>query len=120
MAQAGRFDRRLSFERLAPAEPSPLNERGSAIDGEPGHWRPLAAVWARLMPRSASSREREGLSAGQIGAAEPQIFRIRYRRDITVRDRFLYEGRVYNIHDVREAHAGRRKLLEIEATAKQR
>ena len=76
-------------------------------------WADVAsAVPARVMP----TRGGERFTAQQVVGDAVTTFRIRYRTGVTVRNRIVYDGKNWDIRDVREI--GRREGLEIDATAR--
>lgn len=104
--RSGKLDRRLLIFRKT------VTESGS---GEPIEtWSPIAEVWAQQMPNRGAER----FTATQLVGAAVMTFHIRYRADLalTVQDRLEYEGRVWDIQDIREL--GRRVVTEIDATAR--
>lgn len=104
MIGAGAFDRRVDIERLTQ-----LRDAGTNA---------VVESWAVFLPGvPASVRQapgREFLEANQITSERRAVFTIRYT-DVTVIDRVSYEGRLYNISDVREL--GRRRFLELQCEA---
>lgn len=76
-------------------------------------WSNVAAsVPARVMP----TRGGERFTAQQVVGDAVVTFRIRYRTGLTVRNRLVYNGKNWDIRDIREI--GRREGLEIDATAR--
>lgn len=104
MVRAGKLDRRLRLERYAETGRNELNE---PIKG----WSEIATVWAQQRPNRGDER----FSSGQLSGQIVMTFHIRWRSDLTRQDRLIYEGRAYNIKDLREL--GRRVVLEIDAVA---
>jgi SPP1 family predicted phage head-tail adaptor len=103
---AGKLDRRLIIQRKSVTE---------STSGEPIEtWSPLATVWAQQRPNRGAER----FSARQLVGEAVMTFQMRYRADLalTVQDRIEYEGKLWDIKDIREI--GRRVLHEIDATAR--
>jgi SPP1 family predicted phage head-tail adaptor len=103
--RAGKLDRRITLQRAIVATPSAFNEPTP-------DWVDIATVWAQQRPNRGAER----FSAQEINGQAVMTFHIRYRSDVTVQDRILYEGRLWNIVDVREI--GRRVVTEIDVVAR--
>lgn len=103
--RAGKLDRRIEILRHQEIGRNELNE---PIMG----WVPVAEVWASARPNRGAER----FEAQQLVGSAVLTFQIRYRADISVEDRIGYEGRTWDIHDIREI--GRRVGTEIDATAR--
>ena len=101
--RAGALDRRLTIQR-AITTPNAFNEPVAS-------WADVATVWARQQPNRGAER----FAAQQIVGQGTMTFQIRYRTDVRVTDRILYQGRIWNVLDVREV--GRRVITEIDAVA---
>ena len=108
---AGKLDRRI---RLEMATEGPLSPRGEA----PKTWALLREVWAKVeLPGG-----REFFSGDQTAAKARVLFLIRYPHGLAVLPnpdetfRVVYEGRNYDVIEVREI--GRREALEIHAEAR--
>jgi SPP1 family predicted phage head-tail adaptor len=102
MIQAGKLDRRITIQ-----------ERTAVQDGAGGEtvtWVDRATVWAAKMDVSG----REQLMAHQMVPTDLVRFRIRYRSDVAMTDRVVYDGVAYNIQH--KAEIGRREGLELLAT----
>lgn len=105
--RAGRLDRRITLERNTPTQ----NSSGEEIEA----WSVLATVWAETRPM----RGAETFNAQQFLGKTPMTFRIRWStrvKVLNVEDRIVFDGRQYNILDIREI--GRREGLEIDAYAR--
>jgi SPP1 family predicted phage head-tail adaptor len=98
--RAGKLDRRLTIQRAAVVVTPPFNEPVES-------WADVATVWAQQRPNRGAER----FSAQEIVGKAVMTFHIRYRGDLTVKYRLLYEGRVWNILGLREV--GRRVVTEI-------
>jgi SPP1 family predicted phage head-tail adaptor len=104
---SGRLDRRIRLDRASTST--------NAINEIVTTWAALATVWAEYEPLQDSER----YEARQIGAIATARFRIRYSAtvaDLSPLDRVVFEGRVFDIHAVKEI--GRREGLEITAAAR--
>lgn len=100
--RAGKMDRRISLQRWTETGRDALNQPQFA-------WVVIAEVWAQQRP----ARGGERLAAQQVSGDKLMGFHIRYRRDLSVKDRVVFEGAVYQIQDIREV--GRRVVTEIDA-----
>lgn len=103
--RAGKLDRRLTILREQVTGTNSLNE--AVVE-----WVEVATVWAQQRPERGSER----LSAAQLGGVSVMTFQIRYRGDLTTKDRLQYEGTVYEIV-APPRELGRRVVTEIDATA---
>lgn len=103
--RAGKLDRRLTVLRFGETGRDALNQ---PIEG----FSPVARVWAQQRP----IRGEERFEAQQVAASQVMTFHIRYRKDLTVKDRVLYDGREWDIKDVREI--GRRVVTEFDCVAR--
>lgn len=102
--RAGKLDRRIRLERYNADARNELNEIVPS-------WSLIAEVWAQQRPNRGAERFQSGQLSGQI----VMTFHIRWRGDVMREDRIVYEGRAYNIKDLREL--GRRSVLEIDCVA---
>lgn len=102
--RAGKMDRRISLQRWTETGRDALN---APIYG----WVEIAEVWAQQRP----TRGGERMAAQQQTGTKLIGFHMRYRNDISVKDRVLYEGQAFEIQDIREI--GRRVVTEIDAAA---
>lgn len=104
--RAGKLDRRLTIRRLT--------ETGRNAYNEPiVEWSDVATVSAQQRPDRGSER----FAAAQLSGTSVMTFHIRYRADLTVQDRLLYEGREYEII-APPREIGRRVVTEIDAIAR--
>ena len=93
-----------------------LQARTEAADGGGGiavTWADFATdatVWADPQPLYG----KEGIEAGAFNATGAWLFRIRYRGDVTERDRILWNGEPFNISRIMR-RGGREQYLMIEA-----
>lgn len=74
-------------------------------------WQLVDMVWAAKIPQRGSER----FAAAQVAGHMVTTFKIRWRDDLSPLDRLEYQGRQWDIYDVREL--GRRDGLEIDAVA---
>lgn len=103
--RAGKLDRRLTIRRYTASTDN--------FGGEAKTWGDVATVWAQQRPIRGDER----FSVQQVAGRKVQTFHIRYYGSLTTADRVLYEGREYNVTDVREL--GRREVTEFDATARE-
>ena len=73
-------------------------------------WGLLARSWARKVPQ----RSGEGSDNGREVGRQTVVFRIRYRSDLTLIDRIVYDGHAYDITGIDEIE--RRKLQDLTCT----
>ena len=71
-----------------------------------------ATIAAAIKPQRGGER----FTSQQVVGKAITTFRIRHRTDVTVLNRIVYDGKTWDIHDVREL--GRREGLEIDASAR--
>lgn len=104
--RAGKLDRRLTIRRYM--------ETGRDAMNAPVHaWADVVTVWAQQRPQRGSER----FAAAQLSGTAVMTFHIRYRADVTVKDRLVYEGREYEIV-APPREIGRRVVTEIDAVAR--
>ena len=104
--RAGKLDRRLTIRRYG--------ETGrDAFYAPIVGWHDVVTVWAQQRPERGSER----FAAASINGTAVMTFHIRYRSDVTVKDRLRYEGREYEIV-APPREIGRRVVLEIDAIAR--
>lgn len=102
--RAGKLDRTIDLQALTTTTDS---------FGEPIEtWTTFASPAAAVMP----NRGNERFTAQQVVGDAVVTFKIRYRTDVSVLTRIVYDGRNWDVHDVREV--GRREGLEIDASAR--
>lgn len=102
--QPGKMDRRVTFQEVT--------ESRSASGQVTETWSDLCRVSAQVR----FDRGAEGTEGSGEQARSTQLFRIRYRSDITNKHRLTYNDATYDILSVQEL--GRRDGLEITAVAK--
>jgi SPP1 family predicted phage head-tail adaptor len=99
--RAGRLDRRITIQRSAHS----VNEYGTPVFV----WSDFATLRAQLV----ESKAEEFLAGGAANDKTLAIFRVRYLAGVTNADRITYDGKAFNIREVKEI--GRRKGLELRA-----
>lgn len=102
--RAGELDRTIALQSVSTVADS----FGELLET----WTTFASPAARVVP----NRGNERFAAQQVVGHAVVTFRIRYRTDLSVLNRIVYDGKQWDIHDVREV--GRREGLEIDATAR--
>lgn len=104
--RAGKLDRRIEIQRKAVT----YDTDGSPIEG----WSTLATVWAQQRPNRGAER----FAVRQVVGTAVITFQMRYRADLalTNQDRIVYDGKTWDIADLREI--GRGVVTEIDATAR--
>lgn len=101
--RAGKLDRRIVLQAFTTTQDGYGEENES--------WSTFATVWAQVMPFTG----RERFVADQVSGEADTRFRIRWRSDIDVTQRIVYDGDTYDIEGVIEI--GRHEGLEILAKA---
>lgn len=105
--RAGRLDRRITISRRTET----VSVSGSVSEG----WTAVATVWASVKYERGAERFATQQSVGH-GAA---TFTIRWSEtvsEVSVLHRIAFDGRDYDVRDVREL--GRREGIEIDAIAR--
>lgn len=108
--RAGKLDRRIIIERAEVT----TDDFGNDVES----WMDVATVWAQQRPVRGDER----FSAQELAGTRVMSFHIRYRSDLTSRDRIRFKNhgdaveRTYNITDVREI--GRGVVTEFDAVAR--
>lgn len=90
----GKLDKKIELE--APVE---VNNQGDVQIS----WGQYAEVWAEII----SQRGDQAFEAARLNSQQMLRVRIRYRDDLTTKDRMLWEGQIYKIRSV--DRTGRRK-----------
>ncbi len=98
--QAGKLDRQIVILSYT--------ETTDNFGGISETYVPLATVWAEVLPL----RGIEKFAAQQANSETITKFRIRYRADVSARDRISWKGREYDITGV-PSEIGRNEILEI-------
>lgn len=83
-----------------------LERSGLAADGST-LWTPIAPLFAALRPTGAGETDSGGGLAGRV----THTVEIRWRDDVTSRDRLTLGGRVFRVLAVRDLDETRRRLL---------
>lgn len=104
MIRAGTLDRRITIQHKTVTT--------SPDGGQIETWADLATVWANARPLKSD----EKFGDQQLIATSLTTFTIRYRSDLTVQDVIKYNGRIWDILDIREV--GRRQGLELDTKAR--
>ena len=106
MVAAGALDRRITIQRKTVTQ----DDYGQEVET----WADFAEVWAAQKPMRGNER----FAVQQLLGTGVMTFQIRYRPDLapSVEDRIEYDGRSWDITDVREL--GRRESWEIDAKAR--
>lgn len=102
--RAGKLDRRITIQEKSVT----TSARGELVET----WADVLTVWAQARPNRGS--ERFGMMQ-TVGSAV-MTFHLRYRADVTVLNRVSYDGKIWDILDVREI--GRHVVTEIDCTAR--
>jgi len=108
MANAGKMDRRVQFQRAT------ITDDGfSSVETFANHGSP---VWASKNDVSDGEKWR----ADQVSAVISARFQVRYSTftaDLTPADRLVYSGTSYDINGIKELE-GRKRIFEITAAAR--
>jgi SPP1 family predicted phage head-tail adaptor len=100
----GNLDKRITFQQKVYGSPDGSNQRKVTgwenIDSSP-------TVWAELYEKSGT----EILQADQLNGLTMAEFRIRFRTDLTIENRVVYNDKNYDIQAILEM--GRRKYLRL-------
>lgn len=91
----GALRHRLTIERAA------LGADGETV------WTPAGTLFAALLPLTGDTSEAGGGATGRVG----HRIEIRFRDDLTSRDRLVKGSRVFRIHAVRDPDERRARLL---------
>lgn len=102
--RAGRLDKRIIIQSKSVLQ----NGSGQPIES----WSNLAEVWAQELPMRGGER----FQAQQINGSAVMTFKIRYLTGLSVLNRIIYDGKTWDIHDIRRI--GRKEALEIDASAR--
>lgn len=103
MMRAGKLDKIITLQRFT----STVDEDGTPIET----WADLATVRAQLV-QSTTEEFMRGWGASSEAAI---VFRIRHMGDITPADRVTYQGRAYDLKEIKEL--GRREGLDLRCVA---
>lgn len=99
--RAGRLDRKIELQRATNGR----SERGDKV--------PTFTTYETVPANIKRVSAKEIIRAGQVTPEFDVVATIRYRSDVSTKDRFLFEGLIYNILGVTEI--GRREGLELMA-----
>jgi SPP1 family predicted phage head-tail adaptor len=102
----GRLDRRITFQEKV------ITTNESNEDEETG-WENIATnptVWASIKESTVGSGEQ--YRADKLTGFQSAVFVCRYRDDITVKNRIVYDGLAYDILSMQEI--GRKRFMSIE------
>lgn len=102
--QSGDLDRRIVLQRATVTL--------DGFGGEVETWAPLRTVWAQYLPGPG----REAWRSAEVAAVTEARFIIRWGQGVTVRDRVLYDGKVYDVRGVIEI--GRREGQELSVSSR--
>jgi SPP1 family predicted phage head-tail adaptor len=102
--RAGKLDREILIENFTSSQDP---ESG----GEVQTWAPLATMRAEVVQSGSD----EFFQVGGVAGIVLTVFRIRYVEGVTVLSRVTYEGRIFNLIEVKEI--GRRRGLELRGKA---
>lgn len=105
--RAGKLDRRITIRRSQKTETNALNEPIMT-------WSDVVTVWAQQRPERGSER----FAAAQVNGTAVITFHIRYRADVTIQDRIVYDGVEYEIV-APPREIGRRVVTEIDCIARE-
>lgn len=103
--RAGKLDRTITIERFS----STTDDFGTPVET----WTPVATLRAQVIQSSTE----EFLSTQGATDATVIVFRTRWLDGITTSDQLGYEGKPFNIREVKEI--GRRRGTEIRCEAKE-
>lgn len=102
--RAGKLDRRITFQEKSVTR----SARGEPVET----WVDVATVWAQSRPNRGTERF---ATMQNVGKAVITLA-LRWRDDVTILNRISFDGKLWDILDVREI--GRRVGLEIDCTAR--
>ncbi len=102
--RAGKLDREILIESYTSVQDPGTGE-------EIPTWVPLATMRAEVIQSGAD----EFFQAGGIEGVVLSVFRTRYVAGVTVQSRVTFEGRIFNLIEVKEL--GRRRGLELRGKA---
>lgn len=103
--RAGKLDRTISIERYTPGVPN-------GYGGVTSVWLPIGTFRAQLVQASTE----EFIRAAGASDETVVIFRTRWVANVTTSCRVVYQGKNYDLKEVKEI--GRRKGLELRAEAR--
>lgn len=100
--QAGRLDKRVQILQKVETRDTTGDDLTDA-----DNWTVLATVWAAVQPLQG----RELLLAKQLQQDGTTRFRIRYRADVTTKNRMKYRGVTFDITDVQHVEYDDRETV---------
>lgn len=100
--RAGPLRHRVTIERYTDAESS--YGRGKRT------WTDVGRVWAGMRP----TKGLEIIAGGQVRSEIPTEFVLRFRKDLTMKDRFRLGNRYFQIESINDVD-GRRRELRVHA-----
>lgn len=100
----GELDRRITIQE-------PVYENNDHNEDEITGWTDVVTLWARAEQRQGS----EVVDADRVTYYETTVFTIRYRTDLNVRMRVIFDSAPYRIFSITEHKASRKGYMEIAA-----
>jgi len=89
MARIGELDQMVTFQE---AQTAPDGHGGQTVS-----WVDVASAWAKVEPVRASESE----TRGGVRAVAAYLFEMHRRADLTEAMRIVWDGREYNIREIR-------------------
>ena len=86
----GKMDQRVFIQRATAT--------ADGMGGSTVTWATIATVWAAVTPFPMKAQE--AMVEGRMTATQPLQMRIYSRRDLTEKDRVLWDGRTFNIRGI--------------------
>ena len=102
--QVGKLDRRITIQEPVYG----INDHNEKVISS---WSTVETVWAKAEQRQGS----EVVDADRLTYYETTIFTIRYRSDLNVRMRIIWDSVPYRIFSIVEHKSSRKGYLEIAA-----
>ena len=100
--QAGKLRHRVVIQE-------PVNNQNTETGSIESSWQDVATIWADVYPLSA----REFISAQSEQGEITTRITIRFRRNISNKNRILYEGKIFNIEGVLPDPVSGREYLTL-------
>jgi len=100
--QAGKLRHRVVIQE-------PVNYQNTETGSIESSWQDVATIWADVYPLSA----REFISAQSEHGEITTRITIRFRRNISNKNRILYEGKIFNIEGVLPDPVSGREYLTL-------
>lgn len=98
--QIGRLRRRVQIQSETVT--------GDGMGGQTTTWATVSTVWGDLT--ALRNSEAYLAAAEQVQGRQMQRLRIRYRDDLTIRQRVIVDGHTYQIHSVEDSSGRQREL----------